>query len=157
VKVLGIDPGIRALGWGVVDSSEKALSWGTIYTKASSSLPSKLLQIEREIISVIEEFKPDMAAMEAVVFHKNPRSALLLGAARAVVLLTLEHHKIPVLELSPTTIKRALVGSGNAKKEQVAFMVKRLLNLSDESSLHASDALACALVGIWREKKEEIF
>lgn len=154
MKVLGIDPGIRALGWGVIDDSLKALKWGTVYTKDSSSLPLKLIRIEKEIISIIEELEPDLAAMEAVVFHKNPRSALLLGAARAVVLLTLAHHDIPVLEISPTAIKRALVGSGNAKKEQVAYMIKRLLNLNDETTLHASDALACALVGIWREKNE---
>lgn len=153
MKILGIDPGLRALGWGIVDASQKALRWGTIRTNGVASLPQQLLFIERELLSIVESERPDAAVMEAVVIHKNPKSALVIGAARAVVLLTLAHQEIPVIEISPTNLKKAVTGSGRARKCQVGYMVRQLLDLEGEVSSHASDALACALVGVWREKE----
>ncbi len=152
MKALGIDPGIRTLGWGFIDTERGERKWGEISTSSGKELPDRLLELESRFISILSDLDPDFAAMESVVFHKNPNSALLLGAARAVVLLALAHKGIPVLELSPTAVKRAIVGRGNARKAQVAYMVNHLLGLDGMVSSHAADALACAMVGIWREE-----
>jgi crossover junction endodeoxyribonuclease RuvC len=150
VKFVGIAPGLRVLGWGLVDESERALGWGALKIREKGSLAERFSQIEEELLKIIDLSQPDLAVMEAVVFHKNPKSALLLGGARAVVLLTLHRRGIRVMEVSPTLIKRAITGSGGSKKEQVGYMVRQILGINEEVSPHASDALACAIVGMWR-------
>jgi crossover junction endodeoxyribonuclease RuvC len=103
--------------------------------------------IYSELKRKIEEFNPDLLVMEAVIYHKNPKTALVMGSARGVVLLAATEKGIQVKEISPTTVKKAVSGAGRAGKESVGFMVKRLYNISGEISEHVADALAVAWCG----------
>jgi crossover junction endodeoxyribonuclease RuvC len=141
---MGVDPGANAVGLCVVDG-------GTVLEVADlrpkGSLGQRLLMIYSELKRKIEEFNPDLLVMEAVIYHKNPKTALVMGSARGVVLLAATEKGIPVKEISPTTVKKAVSGAGRAGKESVVFMVKRLYNISGEISEHVADALAVAWCG----------
>jgi crossover junction endodeoxyribonuclease RuvC len=141
---MGVDPGANAVGLCVVDG-------GTVLEVADlrpkGSLGQRLLMIYSELKRKIEEFNPDLLVMEAVIYHKNPKTALVMGSARGVVLLAATEKGIPVKEISPTTVKKAVSGAGRAGKESVGFMVKRLYNISGEISEHVADALAVAWCG----------
>ena len=153
MKVIGIDPGLTATGYGIIDDTGKVLASGVISPRGSS-LPERLLSLHSALCRVLECHTPNFAATEEVVYHRNPRSTLLLGAARGVTLLALEQQGIPVREFSPTKIKFALTGSGRASKPQVAYMVKALLHLENHLPFHVTDALACALMAL-RSLEEE--
>ncbi len=144
MRTMGIDPGANAVGFCVVDEG-RVLTVGDLRPKGS--LGQKLLLIHSEIARAIDEFRPSILVMEAVIYHKNPKTALVMGAVRGVVLLAAAERGIPVSEISPTTVKKAVSGAGRAGKESVVYMVRRLYNIRDEISEHTADALAVAWCG----------
>jgi crossover junction endodeoxyribonuclease RuvC len=147
VRVLGIDPGTRRLGWGLVERHGTRLvhvASGVIVTK-SKVLADRLVQIDRELAEVIVEHEPDESAVEAIFFAKNAQSASKLGHARGVVLLALRRASLTIGEYPPATVKRAVVGSGRADKNQVGQIVTRLLSLARAPDEDAADALAVAI------------
>ena len=148
MKVLGIDPGSRLLGFGVVDKAGSKLSaqaYGTLRFNTKVEANERLLEIYLGVKKLIHEYKPEHVAIEKVFFAKNVVSALKLGQARGVAILAVAEASIPVFEYSPNEIKQATVGFGHADKEQVAKMVTRILGVKEFESTDASDALAIAI------------
>jgi crossover junction endodeoxyribonuclease RuvC len=153
VIVAGIDPGLTATGYAILSSEHEILRSGVIRPRGTS-LSLRLHHLHEELRRSLEEIRPDMISMEKVVYHKNPKTALHLGAARGVALLLAAELGLPVEEHSPTRVKRALTGTGSASKGQVAFMVKKFLQLEGEYSTDETDAMACALVAILGKRME---
>jgi crossover junction endodeoxyribonuclease RuvC len=149
MRILGIDPGLNATGYGVVELQGSELlhvASGTITTPATRALPTRLNQIFESLREVCERYRPDEVAVENTFLAKNVAVALKLGQAKGVALLMAEQAKLPIVEYSPTEIKVAVTGHGGAAKEQVQYMVGRLLRLSVETTTHhATDALAAAI------------
>jgi crossover junction endodeoxyribonuclease RuvC len=153
--VLGIDPGTRQTGYAVVEATGDAaivVDSGTV--SASPRLPfhQRLKVIYDGLVDIVERYDPDEMAIEDVFVKKNVRVALKIGHVRGVALLIGALHQIPVGEYPPGAVKRAIVGSGSASKEQVKFMVTALLRLSDVPGEDEADALAVALCHIHRQK-----
>lgn len=147
MRVLGIDPGTRFLGWGVIERHGTKLTHvahGVIKTDATRPLLNRLLEIDDALAHVIAEQRPDCAAVEALFFSKDPQAAAKLGHARGVVLLKLARAGVEVHEYPPARVKRAVVGNGNADKKQVCRVMMSLLALREAPLLDASDALANA-------------
>ena len=148
MRILGIDPGSNATGFGVVDYSGGQLAHiahGVIRPTPSAQTSERLAVIHREILKIMDEFAPQACAIEQVFVAVNVRSALILGQARGVALAALGSGALPVHELSAREVKKALVGTGRASKAQVQAMVTRLLDLSKFPPVDASDALAIAI------------
>ena len=148
MRILGIDPGSNATGFGVVDYSGGQLrhvAHGVIRPPKSAQTAERLSFIHREILQVVSEFKPAACAIEQVFVAVNVRSALILGQARGAALTALGTGALPVHELSAREVKKALVGTGTATKLQIQAMVKRLLDLSKVPPSDAADALAIAI------------
>ncbi len=145
--ILGVDPGSRATGYGVIDTVPVAhmLGGGVIRPAAGASLAERLRDIHEGIAGVIREFNPEAMVVERVFNARNPHSALVLGHARGVVLLAGAQAGLTPGEYTAREIKLAVTGTGGADKEQVRFMVMRLLRLTTEPPLDLSDALAAAL------------
>lgn len=147
--ILGVDPGTLVTGYGVVarrGNEVRMVSCGSIKNNGETSMPLRLKKIYGDLRAVIEEFHPDEFAIESAFYGKNAQSALKLGHARGVSILAAVEQQIPTTEYSPREVKRAIVGTGAASKEQVAFMVKSLLAIRDPKMLHdTSDALAIAI------------
>ncbi|MDH3360280.1 MAG: crossover junction endodeoxyribonuclease RuvC [Desulfobulbaceae bacterium] len=148
LRILGIDPGSRITGYGVVDKVGdvfKFVSCGAIKVSAKASFPARLQEIYRGISEVIETLQPDVASIEDIFVAVNPRSALKLGHARGVLILAAMEHGLPVHEYTARVIKQAVAGYGQASKSQVQQMVRALLQLSGPPSEDAADGLAAAL------------
>jgi crossover junction endodeoxyribonuclease RuvC len=152
VIILGIDPGTLVTGYGIIDAESgaarmKVVEYGTIESKRISSLPLRLRTIFERLTAVIERNAPDELAIESAFYHKNVQSTLKLGHARGVAILAGVLKEIPTAEYAPREIKRAVVGNGNASKDQVEFMVRTMLNLKDKDKElpDAYDALAVAI------------
>jgi len=149
VRVFGIDPGSERTGYGCVEargSHHRIVTCGAIAAVSSASFPDRLFEIHRRLVELLGECRPDVVAIESVFYAVNARSALKLGHARGVAVLAAAQAGLPVVEYSPTEIKRAVVGYGRAEKPQVQQMVKLLLGLSAVPSPHdAADALAVAI------------
>ncbi|MEK6683996.1 MAG: crossover junction endodeoxyribonuclease RuvC [Nitrospirota bacterium] len=149
MRVIGIDPGIVTMGYGVVDEKNRCLFYvasGSITTVAKQPFPKRLKKIYDELLAVFQAQKPSAVAVENTFVAKNFQSALKLGQARGIALLAAEQYGVPVYECTPTEVKLAVVGYGAARKDQVAGMVGRLLDLkSPPDSHHAADALAVAI------------
>ncbi|MDR1677330.1 MAG: crossover junction endodeoxyribonuclease RuvC [Deltaproteobacteria bacterium] len=146
--ILGIDPGSTHTGFGVIDTSGqsiKMVSCGAISPKSDLPMAEKLAYIHRSILDVVNVFRPKAMALEDVFTFKNPRGTIKLAQARAASILAASLSGIPVFEYSPTLVKNTITGSGRADKNQVAYMVASILNLIDNVSADASDALAVAL------------
>ena len=145
--ILGIDPGSHATGYGVVSTGPVArmLAGGVIRTTAKAPLPERLHEIHTGVSAVLKEFPIEAMAVENLFNAKNARSSLILGHARGVILLAGAEAGLAVAEYAPREIKQALTGHGAAAKEQVRFMVMRLLGIKEEMPLDMSDALAVAL------------
>lgn len=146
-RILGIDPGSRVTGFGVIDSSATRptyLTSGCIRLN-NPDLPNRLHEIFQGINTIITEFQPTHLAIEAVFMSRNAASALKLGHARGVAIVACVQHGLTVAEYSPNRIKQAVVGQGHAEKTQVQHMVKVLLNLPAAPQVDAADALAAAL------------
>jgi crossover junction endodeoxyribonuclease RuvC len=151
--VLGIDPGTALTGYGVVRGEPfgalALVECGVIRTSARDALPVRLREIYEDVRALIERLHPDAVAVEDVFYSRNVRTTVVLGHARGVVLLAGEQASLPVAEYPPAEIKKAVVGTGAATKEQVQFMVMRLLRLrSVPQPSDASDGVAVALAHI---------
>jgi len=147
VRILGIDPGSRITGWGVIEikgTRSQCIDHGSVRC-AGADLPPRLLQIFRELGEVIHEYQPQESAIEEVFVNRNISSALVLGQARGAAICALANAGLPVAEYAPAQIKSAVVGNGRAEKLQVQHMVKVLLNLREAAVADAADALAVAI------------
>ncbi len=147
-RLLGIDPGLRITGFGVIDRLGSKLTYvasGCIKTDDKTSLPERLGVITRGITEIVATYAPAQASIEEVFLNKNPWSTLLLGQARGAAIGALVGAGLPVAEYGTMQIKQAVVGHGRATKAQVQHMVRRLLSLPGEPSPDAADALACAI------------
>ena len=148
-RVLGIDPGLLHLGYGVIDvegRSSRLVNHGCISPDPKKTLPDRLKRLHDGILDVIGQHNPDCIAYEALVYHKNARTALLLGQARGAVIVAAAGRHLPMHEFSPTAVKKAIQGKGRASKEQIQKMVQMLLGLPEvPEPEHAADALAVAL------------
>ncbi len=148
--ILGVDPGIADTGFGVIrktDSGRLAcLDYGSIKTKAKTELAERLEIINKELSKIIKRHKPDLVAIEQLFFCKNVKTALVVGQARGVMLLTARQSKIPTVEFTPLQVKQAVSSYGQASKMQVQKMVRLLLNLKEiPRPDDAADALAIAI------------
>ncbi|MEP7208997.1 MAG: crossover junction endodeoxyribonuclease RuvC [Casimicrobiaceae bacterium] len=146
-RILGIDPGLRVTGFGVIAVNGSRLSYLTCGCIKSSSgeLPQRLGVILRDLAEVIANMRPTEVAIEKVFVNVNPQSTLLLGQARGAAISAAVLAALPVAEYTALQVKQAVVGHGKAAKEQVQDMVRRLLNLPGAPSPDAADALACAI------------
>jgi crossover junction endodeoxyribonuclease RuvC len=148
VIAIGIDPGTRKLGWGVVSRTGNRLlhvAHGVIALDGSESIASRLVELEGQLTRVIREHRPNVSSVESLFFNKDAQAAAKLGHARGVVLLCLAREGIPIAEYAPAKIKRTIAGSGQADKRQVALMVRAALSLDGLPPADASDALAIAM------------
>jgi crossover junction endodeoxyribonuclease RuvC len=151
--VLGIDPGSLVTGWGLVEveaNQLRHLSHGTISPSSSLGLALRLSQIYRELHKIIEHYQPNVVSLEKIFFSRNVQSTLKLGQARGVALLAAAEGEIGVAEYSAAEVKMAVVGYGQATKEQVQRMVSALLCLRGSVRTDAADALAAAICHIHR-------
>ena len=147
MRILGIDPGLRVTGFGVIEKTGQHLAYvasGCIRTPAGE-LPQRLKSIVEGLNEVIAAYFPDQAAVEKVFVNVNPQSTLLLGQARGAAICAAIMKDLPVAEYTALQVKQAVVGRGKAAKEQVQEMVKRLLHLEGDPQADAADALACAI------------
>lgn len=148
LRILGVDPGSRMLGYGVVErdgSRLRHIDNGVLVLGARKPMPERLCAIHAQLAEVIRTHRPDVAAFEQVFFARNARSALQLGHARGVAVLTAAEAGLPVAEYAPAEIKLAVAATGRADKAQVQQMVKLLLGLPEVPQEDAADALAVAI------------
>ena len=149
--VLGIDPGSRHTGYGVVEvqgSVERVLDYGVLHLDATGSHQLRLKQIYDRLEALVEQHLPDECAVEMPVYGRNPQSMLKLGRAQAAAMLVALNREIPVTQYTPKEVKKSVTGNGNASKEQVWYMVRAILGITDADpklGLDASDALAVGL------------
>lgn len=146
-RILGLDPGLRTTGFGLVDALGNRLRYvasGTIKS-GTGDLPQRLHALLEGVREITRQYAPDEAAIEKVFVNVNPQSTLLLGQARGAVICGAVICALPVAEYTALQIKQAVVGHGKAAKDQVQHMVQRLLTLSDLPGADAADALACAI------------
>ena len=147
--ILGIDPGSLNVGYGIIQVEKRkivAAGCDTIKINPKLQLTERLVQIHAGMDKIIAEYKPDIAVVETIFYGKNIKSAFTLGHARGVIMLALAQHNIKIEEYSPREVKKSVVGNGNASKEQVEYMVQKILNLSAKPKTEdAADALAIAL------------
>jgi len=149
LRILGIDPGLACTGFGIIDvvnNQLKVIDYGVIKTDQKSQLNIRLNTIFQDLKYIIDKFKPSVMSVEQIFYGKNVKSALLLGHARGVPLLLSAKFKLTLYEFSARRIKQSLTGNGNASKEQVQFMVQKLLSMEElPNPMDASDALAAAI------------
>lgn len=148
--LLGIDPGTATSGWGVIDATNprklKQIEYGTIKTAKESLMEERLVKIHVSIRHVIETYHPDVMVIEKLFFNTNVKTAMTVGQARGVYLLTAGEYKLPVFEYTALEAKMKLTGYGRAEKEEVRSKVKEYLNIhTDIKPIDASDALAMAI------------
>jgi crossover junction endodeoxyribonuclease RuvC len=148
MRIIGIDPGLRRCGWGVVESSGNRLAFvacGTIMPPEALPLAERLTALHTGLLALIDEFQPEEAAVEETFVSPGMRSALHLGQARGVALMTPASRGLPVGEYAPNLVKKSVVGTGHADKNQVQMMVKVLLPTAAFRGADAADALAIAI------------
>jgi len=161
VVVLGIDPGIASLGWGIINRTEevtyKVEAYGCINTDSRSLFSKRLEEIHKKLSKVIKKYEPDIAAIEQLFFAKNVKTAISVGEARGVAILAAVQANLPVAEYTPLQVKQALVGYGRAEKKQMQKMLKILLGLKDiPQPDDAADALAVALCHLNSQKMAKL-
>lgn len=150
IRILGIDPGLRHTGWGVITLDGPRLGWiahGVINPDPKADMADRLAILCAELRVVVETHAPQEAAVEETFVNINPKSTLLLGQARGAAMATLAGAGLKVHEFATRKVKQSIVGTGAADKAQVAFMVRRLLPKAGEVSADAADALAVAICG----------
>ena len=148
MRVMGIDPGLRHTGWGIIEAEGHRLSHVANGVVAPDTLPDiaeRLLQLHEGLVRVLEQYAPDTAAVEVSLANRNAASTLKLGMARGTALVAAALQGIPVGEYLPMIVKKAVVGTGHADKAQVAMMVGRLLPGCEIAAPDAADALAVAI------------
>lgn len=146
-RILGIDPGLRATGFGVIDCQGGRVVYvaSGCVRAPTGTLPERLGTILAGVSAVVREYRPTAVAVEKVFVNVNPQSTLLLGQARGAAICAAVSHGLPVLEYTALQVKQSVVGHGHAEKRQVQDMVRRLLELSAAPGADAADALACAI------------
>ncbi len=158
MRVIGIDPGSRVTGYGILEGQGRhivALAWGVIRLP-KGPLPHRLLKIYQEISALVAEHRPQAVALEEVVPETFPRAALKLGQAQGAAILAAAQAGVPIYLYHPLEVKQALTGYGNASKNQVAFMVKNILGLQREKlPLDTTDALSVGLYHLQSLKARE--
>jgi crossover junction endodeoxyribonuclease RuvC len=148
VRIIGIDPGLRNTGWGIIEQEGQRLIYvadGSVHSEANAELAVRLLQIHQQLLEVITRFAPDEAAIEETFVNKDARATLKLGQARGAAMLAPAIHGIAVSEYAPNQIKKSVVGAGHAEKDQVKHMVKMLLPKAHMNTADSTDALAIAI------------
>lgn len=154
MKVLGVDPGTRITGYGVVDGDARRprlVECGVIRPRDDGGLPTRLVDIHRGLLAVIDRLEPTCVVVEGIYHGRNSRTAGVLGHARGVAVLAAALRGLPVVEYPPAEIKKAVVGSGGAAKDQVGYMVQRHLRLKEPPAPpDAADGCAAALCHLFR-------
>lgn len=149
MRILGIDPGLATLGWGVLEAEggrQRLVGYGCILTTPKQTLPQRLLQIQEDMQALLDQYQPQEIAFEELFFARNVTTALTVGAARGVGVAVCAAHTRALYEYTPMQVKQAVVGYGKAEKGQVQQMVKVLLHMQDIARPDdAADALAIAL------------
>src|SRR5881409_624693 len=148
MRVLAIDASLRNCGVAIVDGENgksRALFFGTIHNATSVKYSSCLVAIRDRLAELIREHEPDCCALESVIYVQSYKTAIVLGAARGAAILAAAENGLPIFEYAPNRIKQATVGTGAAGKNQVAFMVRALLGLTETPDTDAADALAIGL------------
>ena len=147
LRILGIDPGLRVTGFGIIEQTGQQLTYvaSGCVRSGTGELPARLKVLLDGLQEVIATYRPDCAAVEDVFVNVNPKSTLLLGQARGAAICAAVLHSLPVAEYTALQVKQAVVGAGKAHKTQVQMMVRKLLRLPGDPSADAADALACAI------------
>ena len=148
VRIIGIDPGLRNTGWGVIEVDGTRLSYiadGSVHSDADAPLASRLLQIHTQLAEILQRYAPDEAAIEETFVNKDARATLKLGQARGAAMLAPALAGISVAEYAPNVVKKSVVGAGHAEKDQVKHMVKVLLPRAELNTADSTDALAIAI------------
>lgn len=147
-RIIGLDPGLRVTGWGIVDCAGSRLVWvadGIVRSDDRLDLAARLAQLQRGLAAVIGDYQPAAAAVEETFVNRNPVSTLKLGQARGAVLAAVGQAALPLAEYAPNRVKKTVVGVGHADKDQVGMMIRRLLPGCLAGSPDAADALAVAV------------
>lgn len=147
--ILGIDPGVATIGFGLVEAERNAMrmvQYGAITTPKDDTLAQRLVQIEKDLSELLQQFRPDAVSVEELFFNQNITTGIAVAHGRGVILCTVEKFGIPLFEYTPSQVKQSVVGYGKAEKHQVMDMTKRLLKLSAiPRPDDAADALALAI------------
>ncbi|MEA1881082.1 MAG: crossover junction endodeoxyribonuclease RuvC [Candidatus Marinimicrobia bacterium] len=154
--MIGVDPGLSITGFGILDykgSNVRVVAYGTIKPPVKESLPNRLEYLNSHMNELLEKFEPHIMAIEDTFFSRNVKSALMLGQARGVLLLSAASKGIPSMEYAPRKVKQSVVGNGAADKKQVQYMVQKILKMDEPPKpLDTSDALAIGLCHINQNK-----
>ena len=149
MRILGIDPGIAIVGWGIVDYTAgrfTPVAYGAIRTEANTPTENRLFDIHSELDDIIRKYKPDFVSVEELFWNTNQKTGIIVAEARGVIILTAVQHKLPIHEYTPLQVKQAVVGYGRADKKQVITMVTMLLGLKKPPTPDdTADALALAI------------
>jgi crossover junction endodeoxyribonuclease RuvC len=148
IRIIGIDPGLRRTGWGVVEVAGNRLGFlgcGSVMTRDQDGLAERLLTIHDGLARILDEFKPHEAAVEATFVNKDAKATLKLGQARGIAMVVPARAGVPVAEYAPNVVKKSIVGAGHGDKVQVRMMIGVLLPKADPRSDDAADALAIAV------------
>jgi crossover junction endodeoxyribonuclease RuvC len=148
IRILGIDPGLRRTGWGLISAEGNRLIYlacGSVATNEKLSLAERLVTIHDGLVRIVDEFRPDEAAVEATFVNRDATATLKLGQARGIALLVPAKAGVSVAEYAPNLVKKTIVGAGHAEKAQIRLMVGVLLPKADPQSEDAADALAIAV------------
>lgn len=148
IRILGIDPGLRRTGWGVVACEGNRLAYvacGSVETDAKAPLAERLMVIHRSLTQIVAEMRPDEAAVEATFVNRDAAATLKLGQARGIAMVVPALAGLPVAEYAPNLIKKTIVGAGHGEKQQIRMMIGVLLPRADPQSEDAADALAIAV------------
>ena len=158
MRVMGIDPGTHRTGFGILESSNgrdyTLVICGTIRAASKDPIAKRLLHIFESLQKNIRSYQPDVVALETLFFAKDIRAVERIGEARACAMLAASKQGIEVIEYAPTEVKKSVTGNGRAAKEQIQFMVKRLLNLKESPAPDAADALAIAMCHLHSSKRK---
>ena len=159
MRVLGIDPGLENTGWGIVDSQGSRLIFiaaGVVKTKPADPVAQRLLKIYEGLSQVIRDWQPETSAIEETFVNKNAASSLKLGQARGVAILVPASYGLEVAEYSANLVKKSVVGTGHAAKDQVGMMIKMLLPGCGEMAADAADALAVAICHVHHAQSNQM-
>lgn len=156
MRIIGIDPGSRATGYGLIDGDDETLvAEGVVRLDGNDDHPDRLKQIYNRLTTLIADHDPDAFSIEMPVYGKNPQSMLKLGRAQAAAMMAGLNAELPVAQYTPKEIKKSVTGNGNASKDQVRFMIKSILTLDEAPTHDAADALATALCHNNRDAHDE--
>lgn len=158
MTILGVDPGTATTGWGVVKNirgnSLECVSYNCITTPKAKKPGDRLVLLEKELLQILQDYKPDAVVVERLYFFKNLKTVMPVSEARGVILLAIAKKKLPVFELTPLQVKMAITGYGRADKKQMQRMVQQTLRLSETPKPDdAADALGLAIAGVFLSKK----